>query len=433
MFTSETGPGKRFVFLLMAAVLIGCFSASALVDPVPRILYVGDSWTTFMLAFKSFRTIFEEDPELVRWVEVGNRTAEAGGRVWEMLERPYLDIVTDELTRYPNVDIVVITLGGNDLLRGLKGANPYDPNHKLRVRDCFNRDEFSADPYECIQFLADELERQIGLVVDQVLAVRPDIRVAILSYDYAARPPREEDNFTIEEQHNAFVAADLGKYTLAVNRGERVEYVNNYGLMQHIYGVPEADPPIEPGIAPYPCDTPDPATCDFWPGGYPQYLAPLDSYIDQDIHLTAEGYKHVAQRAVDMFIGEWLSYPKALEILPLNNKAIYQFEVTFSHPVEGVDVTAFEVFVQDKAGLKSMEVLGVEAADAEGVVYTVTVNMDGAEQVAYIRVLDNDSIMRKDTGVPLGGPGAGYGWFEYNGLYEFEDLVASDDDDFEGS
>lgn len=432
MCTSGICKGRAVISLLVAVVLIGCFSASALTDPVPRILFVGDSWTTFMLAFKSFRSVFAEDPELVRWVEVGNRTAEAGGRVWEMLERPYLSIVTEELMRYPNVDVVVITLGGNDLLRGLKGGNPSNPTQKVSIKDCFNRPEFSGDPDACLQNLADELEEQIGIVVDHILSVRPDIRVAILSYDYAARAPRSGDNFTIEQQHNAFVAADLGKYAVALAR-DRVEYVNNYGLMQYIYGVPEAEPPIAPGVAPYPCDTPDTGTCAFWPGGYPQYLAPLESYIDQDIHLTAEGYRHVAQRAVDMFIGEWLSYPKALEIKPLQNKAIYQFDVTFSHPVNGVDLSDFEVFIKDKVGLKAMDVINVVQADAEGIVYTVTVDMDGSEQVAYIRVLDDDSITRKDTGVALGGPGAGNGFFEYNGLYEFQDMIAAADDDFRGA
>lgn len=420
---------------MVAALFIGTAGIPASAEDVtPRILFVGDSWTGFMLAFKSFRTVFPEYEGLDRWVEVGNRTAEMGGRVWEMLERNYLQIVTEELTRYPNIDIVVMTLGGNDIMRGVKGASPSQPTRTVSLRTCFESNPANepwADFDECMEWISLKLEEQIGIVVDNILSIRPDIRVVILSYDYAAREPRDE-SYTIEDQHLAFIEVEMAKRNLALAR-PRVEYVNNFGLMQHLYGIPEAEPPIAPGVAPYPCDAPG-AECAFWPGGFPQYLSPLLAYIDQDIHLTDFGYADIARRAVDQHIEEWLNFPKALEILPLDNKAPqYQFQVTFSHPVNGVAMDDFEVFIEEKSELKAMSVIGVQPTAGPTDTYVVTVDMDGSQQVAYIRVLDDDSITRADTGIPLGGPGVGNGFFEYNGLYEFQDIPNPTDEDFAGA
>lgn len=414
-------------------LVVVAFSMSAVAEPIPRLLLAGDSWTGFLLAFRSFRSIFPEYG-LERWVEVGNRTAEMGGRVWEMLERNYLQILTEELTRYPNIDIVVMTLGGNDIMRGVKGVDPRPgyQNRTVSLRTCFESNP-ANEPWEdfnqCMEWVANKLEEQIGVIVDHILSIRPDIRVVILSYDYAAREPRE--GYTIEDQHLAFINVEMAKRSLALAR-PRVEYVNNFGLMQHLYGIPEEN--IEPGVAPYPCDAPEDPDCTFWPGGFPQYLSPLMAYIDQDIHLTDFGYAAIARRAVEKYIQEWLNYPKVLQILPLNNKApLYQFRVTFSHPVNGVTLDDFEIYVNTKSGLKAKSVISVVPTSGPADTYTVTVDMDGSQQVAYIRVLDNDSITRADTGIPLGGPGVGNGFFEYNGTYEFQDIPQAGDEDFAGA
>jgi len=420
---------------MLAAALLLCAPFPASAERTPRILLAGDSWTGFMLAFRSYRDVLDQREGLERWVEVGNRTAVMGVRAWEILENEdmdYFNVLANELTRFPNIDVVVMALGGNDILRGTKGVDPGNYDRQVRLSHCYDYpvDAWSSTE-ECIQWMGEALEIQIGQIVDYILSVRPDIRVAIVSYDYGAREP--DEGYTIEEQHLAFIQVEMSKRNVALAR-DRVAYVNNFGLMQYLYGIPEAEPPIPPETVPYPCNAPDdPAYClTDWPGGDPAHLSPLDAYIDNDIHLTDIGYRDIANRSLDFCIEEWLNYPKALEILPLDNKEpLYQFQVTFSHPVEGVDATDFEVFIQEKGLLKAMGIASVLPASGPADVYTVTVDMDGVQQAAYIIVQDDDSIYRPDTLAPLGGPNPGNGEFVYNGLYEFVDLTPPDDGDFD--
>lgn len=428
--------------VLLVAVVVASLCGGAVpafADPIPRILLAGDSWTGFLLAFRSFKNVLPEYPGLERWIEVGNRTAEMGARAFEMIARNYQQVLTEELTKYPNVDVVVMTLGGNDILRGTIGVDPNNYYREVELEDCYR---YPNDPWsnstECIDWLALSVKENVGILVDHILSVRPDIRVIILSYDYGARRP--DGSYTVEEMHTSFVAVQERMRELALER-DRVEFVMNFGLMQNTYGIPTGDYPadgfppadIPPGVAPYPCDAPDDPECTFWPGGFPQYLSPMSSYIDHDIHLTADGYACVARRAIEKHIEEWLNYPKALEILPLSNKATYQFQVTFSHPVTGVGVDDFEIYINTKSGLKAMNVVSVDPASGPADIYTVTVDMGSSQEAAQIKVLDDDSIIRADTGVALGGPGAGNGLFVYNGTYEFQDIPLAADDDFEGS
>lgn len=435
-----SGFSRTTMTVILAVVLVavtGVVPASA--DPTPRILLAGDSWTGFMLAFRSFREVLQEYEGLDRWIEVGNRTAEMGARVFEMLDRNFQQTLTEELTRYPNIDVVVITLGGNDILRGSTGVDPNNFNRKVKLDHCYESSSGQpwSEPSECVEWLAQSVKENVSILVDHILSVRPDVRVAILSYDYGARLPRNPA-YSLEEMHLAFVAVQERIREIALSR-DRVEFIMNFGLMQNIYGIPSDGYPepgfpeedIPAGVPPYPCNDPAEPDCAFWPGGFPQYLSPMSSYIDQDIHLTAEGYAHIARRAMDLHIEEWLNFPKAMEILPLDNKATYQFQVTFSHPVTGVDLSDFEVYINAKSGMKSMDVINVQAISDD--VYLVTVDMSGSEDVAFIKVLDDDSIVRIDTGAPLGGPGIGNGLFVFNGDYEFFDLPEAEDDDFEGA
>ncbi len=436
MITKQNSVRVRCLALVLVAALVCGAMYPASAEKIPRVLLAGDSWTGFLLAFRSYRDALEDRPGLERWVEVGNRTAIMGARVWELLEFPeidYLNLLTNELNRFPNIDVVVITLGGNDILRGTKGVDPNNYNRAVRLSHCFDNDP-AGEPWDsleqCIEWMGESLEQQIGQVVDHILAVRPDIRVALLSYDYAAREP--DEGYTIEDQHLAFLEVEMSKRNIALNN-DRVEYVNNFGLMQYLYGIPEEG--IEPGEVPPPCVAPEDPECTFWPGGNPAYMSPLMAYVDQDIHLTDFGYLDVANRSLDFCIEEWLNYPKALEILPLDDKSgpFYQFQVTFSHEVVGVTPEDFEVHVLDKGLLKSMSVSEVSPASGPADVYVVTVNMDGSQEAAYITVQDDDSITRADTGVPLGGPGVGNGVFVFNGLYEFVDMMPPDPADFYGA
>ena len=95
----------KFIWVAVVVSLLCGFGMTSYAERTPRILLSGDSWTGFLLAFRSYKVVLEERTGLERWIEVGNRTAEMGARAWEMLERGdpylnYLDVLTEELTNY---------------------------------------------------------------------------------------------------------------------------------------------------------------------------------------------------------------------------------------------------------------------------------------------------------------------------------------------
>jgi lysophospholipase L1-like esterase len=429
---------NRFVGLicLTLVLVLSAFTPMAagsakLSEEIPRIALIGDSWTGFLWAFRSFSDVLPDYPGCGNYVEVGAATAVMGAKAYEMLTPARLESITGLLTENSTVDVVVMTLGGNDFLSGTYPAEDHTgPEYEWRCPATY--------PDNPNELVLDTIKRDIGDVIDHVLAIRPDIRVVIAGYTYGGRT--ENNGCTLEENQRGFVDMELHKQELAQER-DRVYYVSNFGLMQWNFGIyytqdpadPLASPPDIPAqdpSIPYPPDVLSQAD----PGGLPQYLAPLESLLDNDIHLTDAGYELVARRLMDRYIEEWLNYPKCFEILPLAGKAPeYNFQVTFSEAVSGVDVSDFSVTLVSKSGYrKAASILSVTPASGPAAVYTVTADLDGMDGAAEIQLLDDDSITDADT-IPLGGAGAGNGAFTVNGLMNFQELPIPEDSDFNGA
>jgi hypothetical protein len=375
---------------------------------IPRMLLVGDSWTGFMWGWRSFKGVFEQTPGLEDYVEVGSRTAVMGARAYEFYPGyyNYLQSIFEELDRYPTIDIVTMTLGGNDFMRGGPGYNRWSctmtPAQETAL---FNR-----------------IKSDIEGIVDAILAVRPDIRVAICGYTYGGR---DRGGCSICDQQGGFVGMELAKKAIADSR-DRVYYIHNFGLMQYHFGTPA----LAPGQVPYPGGYPDYTP---FPGGAPCQLVHPSALFDGDIHLSQPGYTILAQRCVDEFLGEWLAYPKVFEILLVQNAGgLARFEVTFSEPVSGVDTTDFRGTVPGKAELPVLSVTDFGG----GIAYAVTVDSSGAAGTPQLKVVDDDTIV--DSGsVPLGGPGIGAnqgnGDFSFNGALDFHDVQKPAPQDFVGA
>ena len=141
--------------------------------------------------------------------------------------------------------------------------DPTDLGREVDIRDCFNNPAGPpwSSPTECMDWLALSVKNQVAILVDHILAQRPDIRVAILSYDYAARKPKDA-GYNVEQQHLAFVAVQERMREIALER-DRVEFIMNFGLMQNTYGIPKGDYPADgfpgrysPGVLPIPAMPP---------------------------------------------------------------------------------------------------------------------------------------------------------------------------------
>lgn len=394
-----------FSLFLSCLILFISLSASAQ-EEVPRILLVGDSWTGFMWAFRTFKEIFSETPGLEHIREIGSRTAIMGARAFEFYpeEYNYIQNVKDELEKYPTIDIVLMTLGGNDFLRGTPQTSRW------------NCDMLSNPAQEA--YIINTIVNYMSGIIDEILSVRPDIRIALCGYTFAGR---DRGGCSICDQQNAFVRFEQAKKALADSK-PRVYYVHNLGLMQYHFGT-STPTNLPPHSVPYPGGYPSYSP---FPGGDPCSLVHPSGLFDGDIHLSQAGYKILAQRCMSEFISQWLDYPKVYRIILISvNGSNANYQVIFSENVSNVDVTDFSAKDSQNTNLPITSVSPIN-----GQIYNVTVNITGAVGDVLLGLIDNDSIT--DTnGKPLGGPGTGNsegnGDFWYNGSWEYHDFVRKPD------
>lgn len=256
------------VLLVFVALLMPALAEAA----TPRILLVGDSWAYLLYASRSLQKALQ-DAGLGEYEEVGLYTAIPGSTSKQWTNPQWLAKITDELNRYPTIDIVHVSLGGNGFLRQWEGGMS------------------EADRDKIFQTITDEIE----VVVKHILSVRDDIRVSINNYDYV----NATHNSTVPELNRAGMVLSAMKRDLA-QRLERVEYIHNYGLMQYHFGIPGV---AAPGEVPYPGQAPD---FQPWPGGNDDYGNPPEAMLDK-IHLSPEGYHVLARHCVDVLYNKWLT------------------------------------------------------------------------------------------------------------------------------
>lgn len=375
----------------------GANTAAQAQDAIPRILLVGDSWGALIQAFNTYQTVLPEFPGLGQYRSIGFRTTMVGARAAEFDTPEMLATVADELNRCPTIDVVHLSLGGNDILYG-----DWQP---------------AMTPAQA-QALFDTVTGHVENVIDYILALRPDIKIGLCGYTFGDHPI---SGATTRQVNEAIVGLEQTKLAM-VGTKSRVFYINNLGLMQYYYGIPVADPPIPAGDVPFPGGYPD---YDPMPGGNIDYPAPLEALVDDDVHLTAGGYAHVVRRCINELFGTWLSWPRVLEIAPLDSTGTEQrFRLRFTEAVTGVDLTDFSATVDPAKSATATAISG------DGAEYTVTVSISGETGAGRLFVLDDDSIIDGD-GNPLGGPGADNGGFMINAVFAYDDPPVPADDDFD--
>jgi len=306
--------------------------------------------------------------------------------------------VADELALHPTIDIVHLSLGGNDILYGAwqPGMSPAEQ-----------------------QAVYDSITASIETAIDFILALRPDIRIGLCGYTFG---DHQDGNLSPQQSNQAILGLERTKLAM-VQRKSRVYYIHNLGLMQYTYGIPRAVPPIPPRSVPYPGGYPDYTPM---PGGNPAYGAPEEALVDSNIHLTPAGYAIVARRCITEFYGAWLGWPHVFEVRLLDADAARAlFQVRFSEPVTGVDGSDFAATMQPGG-----EAAAVGSVGGTGDTYTVTVAVNGASGTPHLNVLDDDSIMDAGSN-PLGGPGTGNGVFAHNGPLDYQDPPPLASDDFD--
>jgi hypothetical protein len=235
---------------------------------------VGDSWAERAWQTRAFRVALE-NRGLGQFEEKGDQTAIGGTTSSDWASPPFLRRITGELEANPTLDIIHVSIGGNDFLQ----APPSNPIDALLI---------------LLRIL-----RNTQTVVEHIHVVRPGAHVAFATYDYV----RGGGGFSFE----------LGLLARAIRLQTRA--VPNYvlldqlGVLHHRFGYPGA---FGPGERPL-------------PGGYPLYQPILGGdphfpgspdLFDDAIHPNETALVALAEHAIDEFYAGWLAPRVAIDVRP---------------------------------------------------------------------------------------------------------------------
>lgn len=284
---------------------------------------------------------------------------------------------------------------------------------------------------------------QIRVVIEVCLDARPDIRVALCDYDLMNDSGGEG---TVQDKNEAGARCALVKYALTQEISAEPEYLNRcfyigpFGLMQYTFGYPSPGTAEMPEYSIYgPNGTPGTVSGETVSlgGGYPDYTpffggdsrypSPLAAILPElgggDIHLNFPGYMTLARFCMNEFYASWLDLPKVLKSVRATENPVVpgvifnpvwrdevEFDVTFSEPVTGVDVSDFYPITHGGAGGAAI----AEVQQLEPNVYRVTVQTGSGEGGLELGVTDNGTIIDADSN-PLNGDVDGR--YEYGEVY----------------
>lgn len=258
-----------------------------------KILLAGDSWAWFPMIDSSIKHNLHKygftDANFY-----SNSTLSVNGKKTKyFLEQPTLDAVETALNDNPDIDIINLSIGGNDFL---------------------NNWTTSMSPASTDSLL-DAIVRRLDTIIMKFWDIDSTVKVHLPMYDF---PNFEEiiNDYPNPTSHPFYGSwNDMGQPTFLeintqlLNIGSKVQalvsnyshvsYVNASGLMQHIYGQPT---PL--GVAPggtYPADSVP------VPGGYPLYPGPMAAQRDYGpfkdaFHLGAEGFLHFYDYNFEQFL-----------------------------------------------------------------------------------------------------------------------------------
>ncbi len=253
-----------------------------------RVLLIGDSWAEYMWFDGSLRAQFALEGRADVW-EKGDVTAISGSTAAEWTQPARLQLIANELAANPSIDLAQVTLGGNDFLAGISG----------------NGWHTGLTPQQEAA-LVDRVAADIAAVLDFILGLDPEIRIALSLYDYPnfVETLNSPVGFfcrdlwddlgqpTPEEINAAQIRFIDGAEALALER-PRVFLVRHAGSMQAHFGYPSMG--ILPGQLTPPGDIALPSP--------PEAMRFLGTDC---FHLNAEGYGVLAQNLWREFYVDFL-------------------------------------------------------------------------------------------------------------------------------
>jgi hypothetical protein len=272
----------------------------------PRLLLAGDSWAQYMWDDASHNEQFDRYGHAEKRAVSRSLGSDPGpgytgpeyaisgseARQWaNTASYPWIANMVADLQANPTIDRVLLSIGGNDVLAGRSGGGWYK--------------QMDLDVPGSEAALFEQIRVHTLQIVDAALAVRPDLRVIVSSYDYPnfntgalcflyACPKRQDlsrdpNNALITDQElNAMMVGVEQRRIGWTNAHARSDFDDAVGLMHYRYG-DGVSPPL---TLPRPGQTP-PDYSPF-PGGNPQRPSLRANFRNaaDPIHLSVQGYEY---------------------------------------------------------------------------------------------------------------------------------------------
>lgn len=273
---------KVLLSILFSTILTVGISQTNCDSLTYKILMVGDSWSNFPVGFGSF----ENNLDRHGFTNIGmfSNTSDLsinGAETHDFLTTTGITAIQNALNANPNIEIVNLSIGGNDILNTWNNS----------------MDSIATDS------LLDATMLRIDSIITNIQALKPGIIIYMTGYDFAnfgeviqtyASPTFHpfyarwngmgQPDFL---EMNKLLTRASDKFSVLANTDSKVQYSNGLGLMQFLYGQSTAL-----GVAP--SGTYAAGTVTF-PGGrldYPTPKSRMNNYgfFRDCFHLDTEGF-----------------------------------------------------------------------------------------------------------------------------------------------
>ncbi len=276
---------NKYTYIVFISFIFLSLQTSNIYPQTPRILLVGDSWAWFLYLSRGLRDALR-DSGLEEFEEVGIFTTMPGSEARQWVNPKWLQQVQRELNKYPTIDIVHLSVGGNDFLRHWRIDMPIEEKEKLF--------------YQIVQ--------DTETIIRAILDMKSNLRVALIEYDYINKT---KGKASCQELNRA--GTELSRRRMEMcKKINRCRYIQTYGLMQYYFGAP---PDLQPKSVPLPGQYPN---YDPFPGGNLEYCNSPDAMMD-NVHLSTLGYYYLALFCVQTIYKDWLLHPLTVEITEISN------------------------------------------------------------------------------------------------------------------
>jgi hypothetical protein len=291
---------KLFTFILVSLLANQTSFTQCSETDEPKVLLVGDSWAFFMTVDGTINNVFEKWGHSDKTFYSNITIAENGAETDDFLTAAKQDEIVARLNEFPSIEVVHLSIGGNDVLGDWHISFTPQQNDSLKA------------------VVADRLFQ----VIDFIKSIKPNIRVVWSGYVYpnfeevieSAAPFQSSHPFYGTWQGMGFptflqINSLLNEFSTDVetfaDSDPRVDFFKIPGLMQYTHGQTS---PL--GVAPggsYPAYTQP------MPYGDPSYPSPRTSMRDYGLtrdcfHLSPRGYFDLIEYQTRKFYHKFLMH-----------------------------------------------------------------------------------------------------------------------------